>query len=139
MRNFVGFMGFAHASELTKMGTEKEEQFKSAGVKLALYQVRMDPAKHSQIYQTLIYMIKEGIPEYLWDYRIDRYVGQAASERVLEEHVEIEKEMIERTEQALKRTKDPGMKMMLEHVVEDERRHHKMLIDVIKHLHQLGP
>jgi len=127
--------------ELTnvEMCQEKEEQFKSAGVNLTLYQIRMDSTKHAQIYQTLIDMIKGGIPKYLWDYRIDRYVGQVATERVLEKHVELEKEMIQGAGEAIKRTDDPGIKMTLQHIVEDEKRHHKMLLDIIKHLHELGP
>jgi len=127
--------------ELTnvKMVQEKEERFKSAGVRLTLYQIRMDSAKHAQIYQTLIDLIKEGTTKYLWDYRIDRYVGQIATDRVLQEHVELENDMIRGTEQALRRTDDPGMKLMLQHIVDDEKRHHKMLMDVIKRLLQLGP
>jgi len=127
--------------ELTnvKMVQEKEEQFKSAGVRLTLYQIRTDSAKHAQIYQTLIDLIKEGTTKYLWDYRIDRYVGQIATDRVLQEHVELENEMIRGTEEALRRTDDPGMKLMLQHIVDDEKRHHKMLMDVIKRLLQLGP
>ena len=127
--------------ELTnvKMVQEKEEQFKSAGVRLTLYQIRTDSAKHAQIYQTLIDLIKEGTSKYLWDYRIDRYVGQIATDRVLQEHVELEKEMIRGTEEAVKRTDDLGMKMLLRHIVDDEKRHHKMLMDVIKSLLQLGP
>ena len=52
--------------ELTnvKMVQEKEERFKSAGVRLTLYQIRMDSAKHAQIYQTLIDLIKEGTTKY---------------------------------------------------------------------------
>lgn len=127
--------------ELTnvKMVQEKEERFKSAGVRLTLCQIRMDSAKHAQIYQTLIDLIKEGTSKYLWDYRIDRYVGRIATDRVLQEHVELEKEMIRGTEEAVKRMDDPGMKMLLRHIVDDEKRHHKMLMDVIKSLLQLGP
>lgn len=127
--------------ELTnvKMCQEIEGQFKSAGIKLTLYQIRADSTKHAQIYQTLIDMIKEGIPKYLWDYRIDRYVGQVATERVLEKHVELEKEMIQGAEEAIKKTDDPGIKKTLQHIVEDEKRHHEMLMDITKHLLQLGP
>ena len=122
-----------------KMCKEKEERLKSAGAKLMLYQIRMDSTKHAKILKTLIETIKEGIPEYLWDYRIDRYVGQVATERELQKHVELEQEMIQRHETAIKRTDDPGIKLILQHIVEDEKRHHKMLLEVIKRLHQLGP
>jgi len=122
-----------------QMSKEKEEQLKSAGAKLMLYQIRMDSTKHATILQTLIDTIKEGTPEYLWDYRIDRYVGQVATERTLQEHVEIEKEMIQRHEAAIKKSDNPGIQMILQHIVDDEKRHHKMLKEVIKQLHKLGP
>ncbi len=122
-----------------QMSKEKEEQLKSAGAKLMLYQIRMDSTKHAKILQTLIDTIKEGTPEYLWDYRIDRYVGQVATERLLQKHVEIEEEMIQRHEAAIKKTDNPGIQMILQHIVEDEKRHHKMLKEVIKQLHKLGP
>ncbi|MFQ5820295.1 MAG: hypothetical protein ACE5I5_09940 [Candidatus Heimdallarchaeota archaeon] len=122
-----------------QMSQEKEEQLKSAGAKLILYQIRMDSTKHAKILQTLIDTIKEGTPEYLWDYRIDRYVGQVATERALQKHVEIEKEMIQRHEAIIKKTDDRGIQMILQHIVDDEKRHHKMLMEVIKQLHKLGP
>ncbi len=121
-----------------QMSQEKEEQLKSAGAKLILYQIRMDSTKHAQILQTLIDTIKEGTPEYLWDYRIDRYVGQVATERALQKHVEIEKEMIQHHEAIIKKTDDRGIQMILQHIVDDEKRHHKMLMEVIKQLHKLG-
>lgn len=122
-----------------QMSQEKEEQLKSAGAKLILYQIRMDSTKHAKILQTLIDTIKEGTPEYLWDYRIDRYVGQVATERELQKHVEIEKEMIQHHEAIIKKTDDRGIQMILQHIVDDEKRHHKMLTEVIKQLHKLGP
>ena len=122
-----------------QMSKEKEEQLKSAGAKLMLYQIRIDSTKHATILQTLIDTIKEGTPEYLWDYRIDRYVGQVATERLLQKHVEIEEEMIQRHEAAIKKTDNPGIQMILQHIIEDEKRHHKMLKEVIKQLHKLGP
>ncbi len=122
-----------------QMSQEKEEQLKSAGSKLILYQIRMDSTKHAKILQTLIDTIKEGTPEYLWDYRIDRYVGQVATERALQKHVEIEKEMIQHHEAIIKKTDDRGIQMILQHIVDDEKRHHKMLMEVIKQLHKLGP
>ncbi len=118
---------------------EKENQLKSAGAKLVLYSIRMDSAKHAHILQTLIDTIKEGTPEYLWDYRIDRYVGQVATERSLQKHVEIEKEMIQQHEATIKKTKDAGIKMLLQQIVDDEKRHHKMIIEVIKRLSTIGP
>ncbi len=122
-----------------EMCQEKEDQLKSAGAKLVLYSIRMDSAKHAHILQTLIDTIKEGTPEYLWDYRIDRYIGQVATERSLQKHIEIEKEMIQQHEATIKKTEDAGIKMLLQNIVDDEKRHHKLIMEVIKRLTTIGP
>ncbi|MFX1512045.1 MAG: ferritin family protein [Promethearchaeota archaeon] len=126
--------------ELTnvKISQEKEEQLKSDGAKLMLKQIRMDSQKHAEILQTLIKIVKEGEPVYLWRHRIDKFVGQAATEKALEKHIEIEKDMIKRTEEAMKNIDDPGINMILNQILEDEKRHHKMLNEVVSKLYKLG-
>ena len=121
-----------------KMCQEREQRLKSDGAKLMLYMIRMDSTKHAHILHTLMDIIKEGTPEYLWDYRIDRYVGQVATEDELKKHAELEKEMIEKHTATIKKTDDPGIKMILEHIVDDEKRHHKMIMEIIQRLHELG-
>jgi len=80
--------------------------------------------------QVLIDMIKEGTPAYLWGYRINRYVGRLVTEHALQDVIEVEDEMIQHCEDVITRTDDPGIKMMLRYVVEDEKLYHKMLGDV---------
>ncbi len=126
--------------ELTnvKISQEKEEQLKSAGAKLMLKQIRMDSQKHAEMLKTLIETVKAGEPKYLWDYRIDKYVGQVATEKSLQKHVELEQDMIKSTEEAIKKIDDPGIKMILKQILEDEKRHHKVLKEVIQRLNELG-
>ncbi|MFX0199518.1 MAG: hypothetical protein ACFFCW_25635, partial [Candidatus Hodarchaeota archaeon] len=73
---------------------EQEEQLKSTGAKLMLFQIRMDSVKHAHILQNLIDMIKKGETEYLWDYKIDKYVDQISIGKLLQEHIKMEQEMI---------------------------------------------
>ena len=42
-------------------------------------------------------------------------------------HIKVEVEMLKVVDVELKKTKDPRVKMMLEHIKDDEFRHHKML------------
>jgi hypothetical protein len=42
-------------------------------------------------------------------------------------HIKVETEMLKVVDVELKKTKDPRVKMMLEHIKDDEYRHHKML------------
>ncbi|MFQ5820546.1 MAG: hypothetical protein ACE5I5_11205 [Candidatus Heimdallarchaeota archaeon] len=68
---------------------EIEDQLRSTGAKLMLFQIRMDSAKHAHILQNLIDMVKIGETEYLWDYTIDSYVDQISIEEVLQEHIKM--------------------------------------------------
>ncbi|MFX0196792.1 MAG: hypothetical protein ACFFCW_11750 [Candidatus Hodarchaeota archaeon] len=59
---------------MVKLCHEKEENFKSTGVKLLLSLIQMNSTKLVHILQILIDILKEGPSEYLWDNLIDLYV-----------------------------------------------------------------
>jgi len=46
--------------------------------------------------------------------------------------MERESQMIKHVEEEIEETKDEGLRMLLEFIVEDERKHHKMLAAIIK-------
>ena len=122
-----------------KMIQETEKELKSAPIKLMLYQIRMDSTKHAEILKNLLELVKGKSHQELYEFRLERYVGQTLSKRELQAHCDREKEMIERYEKAVSMTDNPGLKMILEYLVDDEKRHHKMLMDLINRLHRVGP
>ncbi len=111
---------------------EQEEQIKSTGAKLMLFQIRMDSAKHAHILQNLIDMVKIGETEYLWDYKIDRNVDQISVEKVLQEHINMEQEMIKRCHGLITKTDNVKLKAVLQLLIEEEKIHEKLLTDVVK-------
>lgn len=111
---------------------EIEDQLRSTGAKLMLFQIRMDSAKHAHILQNLIDMVKKGETEYLWDYKIDRYVDQISVEKVLQEHIKMEQEMIQRCQGLITKTDNLKLKALLQFLIEDEKTHEKLLTDVVK-------
>ncbi|MHA1977214.1 MAG: hypothetical protein ACW98F_08750 [Candidatus Hodarchaeales archaeon] len=121
-----------------KICQEMEQKLKNPAAQLMLYQIRMDSTKHAHILQKLKEIIEEDIPESIWNYRLDRYIGQASTGDELKKHAELEKEMIDAHEATIKKSTDPGIKMILQHIVEDEKRHHKMIMTMINNLMQLG-
>ncbi len=121
-----------------KMCQEKESQLKNPAAKLMLYQIRMDSTKHAHILKTLVAILKEDTPDNIWDYRADRYAGQLLTESELKKHAELEKEMIDKHENTIKNSNNPGINMILQHIVEDEKRHHTIIMDMIKSLSNLG-
>ena len=121
-----------------KICQEREKQLKNPAAQLMLYQIRMDSTKHAYILQKLKEIIEEDIPEPIWSYQADRYIGQVSTGEELKKHAELEKEMIAAHEETIKKSTDPGIKMILQHIVEDEKRHHKIIMTMIKNLTQLG-
>jgi rubrerythrin len=121
-----------------KICQEREKQLKNPAAQLMLYQIRMDSTKHAHILQKLKEIIEEDIPEPVWSYRADRYIGQVRTEEELKKHAELEKEMIRAHEDTIKSSNDPGINMILQHIVEDEKRHHKIIMEMINNLLHLG-
>lgn len=119
------------------MCQEKEEQLMSAGAKLLLAQIRMDSAKHANILQILIELIKEDVPEDLWDYKLYRYVSRGTTEYTLQSHIKVETDLLQNYEQIIEWIDDPGIKLLLHFVIKDEQRHHKLMREVVKRLSKL--
>ncbi len=121
-----------------KMCEVKEKEMKSRGAQLMFYQIRMDSIKHAYTLKTLEEIIEQGTPEIIWNYQADRYIGQATAKNELKIHAELEKEMIKAHEGLLKEINDEGLKMILQGIIDDEKRHHKMIMEMINKLLSLG-
>ena len=105
--------------------------------KLVLEMVRMDSHKHSHVLATMIKLIEDGKEDYLWEYRMDKFVSQAVSKKSIEKHIEIESDMIKKIEKLIEETNHDGLKMMLQGIAEDEHRHHKMFTFLVDRLYKL--
>jgi hypothetical protein len=46
--------------------------------------------------------------------------------------------MIKAHEETIKKAKDPGVKLILQYIVDDEKRHHKIILDMIRNLLSIG-
>ena len=86
-----------------KICQEREKQLKNPAAQLMLYQIRMDSTKHAYILQKLKEIIEEDIPEPIWSYQADRYIGQVSTGEELKKHAELEKEMIAAPEETIKK------------------------------------
>ncbi len=122
-----------------KMCEAKEKEMKSLGAQIMFYQIRMDSIKHAYILKTLKDILQAESPDILWNYLADKYIGQVASKKELEIHAELEKEMIHAHEELLKKIDNTGLKVILQTIVEDEKRHHKMIMHMINNLLALDP
>lgn len=118
--------------EQIKLEKETAEKFEdlegridSIAAKLLIQEMRLDTKKHAEILQAVLKVI--GGPKSFWEFSIDIDADKKAVRKEIEEHVKIEEKMIQQIQEESKKTKDEALKLLLDHFVEDERRHHKNL------------
>jgi len=118
--------------------TEKKVGF--AAAKLFLNIIRLDSRKHMEILNGIMQVL-DGIPpgKTLWEHQVDSYIDPFVVQRELENHMSREAEMIKHVEKEIKQTQDEGLKLLLQHIANDEKKHHEILESVTNHLHRVNP
>ncbi len=89
--------------------------------------IAFDSRKHSVLYTSVLRLLHEEIKA------LTEEELKIISEKV-RKHIELEKEMIERTLELMKQTDDPKLKLILASIHEDEVKHHKLLTDIEKNI-----
>jgi bacterioferritin (cytochrome b1) len=115
-----------------------EKLIDNVAAKLLLRETRLDSSKHAGILNGILEMLK-GIPteKTLWNYQIETYSDQLAVKERLKNHIKIETEMLAQVEKEIRHTDDEGIRLLLEHIAEDEKKHHKILTTVIKNFYKI--
>jgi len=126
--------------ENVRQVNKTEKKVDTAAAKLSLLEIRLDSKKHADIFNGILEVLR-GIPpsKTLWEYRIESYIDPFVVQRELENHQQREAKMIAHVEEEIKHTEDEGLKLLLQHVLDDERKHHQILKTVVKHLHKVNP
>jgi len=119
--------------ENVKEVSETEKKIGYAAAKLFLHIIQMDSQKHADALEGMLEVLKGKPPsKNLWEHKLESYVDPIVVKKELERHMERESQMIKHVEEEIEETKDEGLRMLLEFIVEDERKHHKMLAAIIK-------
>lgn len=129
--------------EIEKINVEQvnktEGKVGNAAAKLFLHVIGVDSQKHADILKGMIEVLDKIPPSKgLWEHKLESYVDPFVVEKELENHMEREAKMISHVEKEINRTKDEGIKQLLQHILEDEKKHHQILKTVIKNLHKIG-
>jgi rubrerythrin len=126
--------------ENVKQVYDTEKKVDNAAAKLSLLEIRLDSQKHAGILSGILEVLNEvQSSETLWEHRISSYIDPFVVKRELQNHEEREVKMIKHVEEEIKQTKDEGLKLLLQHVLDDERKHHEMLKTIVNHLHEVNP
>jgi len=89
-------------------------------IRLLLYQLALDSIKHENMLRTILQLLesssKEGFKSEGEEFR-----------KVIEKHVEIEREMLEGFERFVDKTEDNRIRFLLQDMISDEKRHHAIM------------
>ena len=115
------------------------ESVHNVAARLLLLETKKDSEKHALIIEGILQTVRKGESKPLWNTLQDSYVDKMVVRRKLENHVKTETAMMEHIEKELKETKDEGIRLLLEHIADDEKKHHKILQTVIKEAYKIKP
>jgi len=108
----------AFEDKVAKGLTFWHESFKNPFVRLFIHRIILDTMRHSDTYQMLI------------DLNERAFISEASRETMTAElaaHIKEESRMLEQAKKIGQSIKDKRFKQVLKHIIEDERKHHKIL------------
>ena len=94
-------------------------------VKGTLKGISLDSLKHAQMYASAINLLTKA-PKALTQKQLD------SQKALVEKHIKIEAVLIEKISEQLPTVKDVKVKMLLNAILEDEKRHHELLQRVLE-------
>ncbi len=112
---------------------EMEKKVGNAAARLLLLEMQLDSKKHAGILAGILKSLK-GVPpsKTLWQYKLEGYVDPIVVRREVEAHIKMETDVLAHVEEEIKQTKDEGLKLLLQHIAEDEKKHHAILETIVK-------
>jgi rubrerythrin len=106
--------------------------------RLLLTEMKYDAQKHSAILQGILDAIENNSETQLWDHRIHSYVDKLVAKKELENHIAIEKTTLDMAKEEMRHTDDDGIKLLLQHIAEDEDRHHTLLKTIVNNSYKIN-
>ncbi len=105
--------------------TKTAKMTDNAAIRLLMEEMAMDSGKHGKMYRTIEKVLKKQ-PYSFADFHEDRWTDKLVAQRELRNHIKMEEE--------IKITEQPTIKAILEHILQDEHRHHSVLKNVISQI-----
>jgi len=101
------------------------DDIKNPSVRGVLKGISLDSVKHAEMYASAMKLLTE-IGSALKEEHLDE------QRRPVEEHIEMEARLIKRISEKLPTIENEKVRLLLEAILTDERRHHKLLNEVLK-------
>ena len=117
---------------MAKACADLSKKVNTAAAKMLLTEMQLDTEKHARILEEMLNIVEKAPPARLWDYRIASYVDSLVVKKELEEHMTLEQDMLLDVEEEIKATKDEALKLLLQHIAADERKHHEIIQTILR-------
>jgi hypothetical protein len=102
---------------------------KNPVVKLFFHSIMMDTSKHADMYQIILDLNERSL------------LGKINREKMIVElsnHISIENKMLKRTLKIIDLIKDENLKKIIQRIIEDEKKHHKILKELFEIIRKEG-
>lgn len=117
---------------------EARKKVRVAAARLLILEICLDSEKHAAILTEMLEILKKVPPDTsLWEHELEEYVGEALARKEFEEHVTTESDVLTRLKEELKHTKDESLKLLLQNIEEDEKKHHGIIQTIIHNLYKM--
>jgi hypothetical protein len=122
-------------NEIANKFRKLEGRVDSMAARLLIHEMLLDTKKHAEILELALKVA--GGPEPFWEMTIDVEADKRAVKGELEDHIKAEETMIREIEEEMKKTKDEALKLLLNHFMEDEKKHHRNLEIIINKAYKM--
>jgi len=124
--------------QIGKSVEKQLEMVHTAAARLLLTEMKYDAKKHASILEGILNVIADSdVP--LWDYKMHSYVDKLVVKSELERHIEIEQDTLNLVKEEIDQTNDEGVKLLLQHIADDEDRHHALLRTIVNNSYKISP
>jgi len=128
----------AAEGENVKHITELRKKVGIAAARLILLELRLESEKHVAILTEMLEFL-EGAHEdtLLWEHELEEYIDETLVREEFEDHVKKESGALKQLQEELRHTKDEALKLLLNNMEEDEKRHHGMAQILVRNLYKI--
>ncbi len=98
---------------------------KNSAVKGVLEAISLDSTKHAQMYASAITLLTE-VPQALTEENLEK------QKTLVKKHIDLEAQVIKKLVEALPNVKNDKVKLLLEAILSDEKRHHALLMKILE-------
>jgi len=98
---------------------------KNPAVKGVLEAISLDSTKHAQMYCSALTLLTE-VPQALTEENLEK------QKELVKIHIDLEAQVIQKLVEALPNVKNDKVKLLLEAILSDEKRHHDLLIKILE-------